>query len=152
MNDNLDNQDNSNISDTSDSTSSQDNATTAPPLGGEGLPPGEPRTLAALAHGLGIFAPIIAPLAIMLLKKQDVPSIERPCKEALNFQITFHGTLILVMIITCLPTMFFPPIGCLTTPLFAIAILILLILQIMATMAAFEGKDYRYPARIEFVK
>lgn len=116
------------------------------------LAPGNERNLAALAHGLGILFPIIAPLLIWLTQKEALPAIEPACKEALNFQITFHGLFFIISFITCLPTAFFAPLACLTVPLLSIVLLVIIIFQIIATMSVMNGKPYRYPIRLELIK
>lgn len=118
----------------------------------EGLPPGEARTLAALAHGLGIIAPIVAPLIIWLAKKDALPAMVPQCKEAINFQLTFHGTLILLACAACLPTLFIPFFGCLSVPLLCLVLLTVVVFQIIATVSVFEGRNYQYPFRIPFIK
>lgn len=117
-------------------------------------PDGEARMLGALAHGLGICAPIIAPLVIWLVKKEELPAIDQPCKEALNFQLTFHGSIFLIGILTCIPSVVLPPLGCLIIPIYlllGVIGLIALVLQIVATVAVYEGKPYRYPVNIRMV-
>ena len=116
------------------------------------LKPGNERNMAAMAHGLGIPFPIIAPLLIWLTQKDSMPAIEPACKEALNFQITFHGIFIMLALITCIPTLCLAPLACLTVPVLSLIMLGIIIMQIIATMAALSGKPYRYPIRIELIK
>jgi uncharacterized Tic20 family protein len=117
------------------------------PTGGSGL---TPRNLAMLCHLSGLllyfgipFGNIVAPLAIWLLKKDEMPEVDHAGKEALNFQITIllgmliSGLMIIVIIgIILLPALM----------LFNVAMVII------ASVKTSEGEDYRYPISIRFIR
>ncbi|MGF1568441.1 MAG: DUF4870 domain-containing protein [Nodosilinea sp.] len=86
---------------------------------------------------------IIAPLALLLAKGRDSPFIEQQAKEALNFQLS----MVIYWLIT-LPLMFILiglPIAALLVPLEVIS-------TIIAAVKASEGKTFRYPLTIRFVR
>lgn len=102
----------------------------------------EERTLAMLAHLLTFIAPILAPLIIYLVKKNESAFVSTHAKEALNFQIslilyyTIAGILVIVLIGFAL--------------LFVLGICNL-ILVIIAAIRASENKLYRYPFCIRLI-
>ena len=99
--------------------------------------------LSALLFLIGIpFAHILAPLIIWMLKKDEHPFINEQGKEALNFQISMTIYLFISLILVLLV------IGIVL--LFAIAILDV-VLVIIASINASEGKTYRYPLSIRFI-
>src|SRR3954469_12237582 len=51
-------------------------------------PTSDEKTMAILAHILTLVAPILAPLIIYLVKKDDSQFVSYHAKESLNFQIT----------------------------------------------------------------
>jgi uncharacterized Tic20 family protein len=104
------------------------------------VPTSDEKTMAILSHILSLFASILAPLIIYLVKKDESAFVAAHAKESLNFQITvFIVCIILVITI----------IGILLVWLIAIAALVLVIL---ATIKASEGKLYKYPFSIKFIK
>ena len=110
-------------------------------------PTSDDRVLAMLSHllaiigGLGLFAPLI----IWLIKKDDPQAsfVTENAKESLNFQIT---VIILGIICIILMIVF---IGILLIWALAIANLVLVI---VATVRANEGKIYRYPFNFRLIK
>ncbi|MEP7257634.1 MAG: DUF4870 domain-containing protein [Flavitalea sp.] len=108
------------------------------------IPPSQDdKTMAVLAHILTLVGGFIAPLIIYLIKKDSSPFATAHAKESLNFQITlFIGFMICFILIFVL-------IGLLLIWLLAIAALVLVI---MATIKASEGKLYHYPFSIKFIK
>jgi uncharacterized protein len=103
-------------------------------------PTSDERTMAILSHVLTFLAPILAPLIIYLVKKNDSAFVEAHAKESLNFQIT-----VVIICILLLVTI----IGILFIWLVAI---VALILVIVASIRASEGKLYRYPFTIRLIK
>lgn len=105
-------------------------------------PTGDERTIAVLAHILTLVGGFIAPLVVYLVKKDESPFIAAHAKESLNFQITLFLALIasalLIFIVIGFLLMFVVGIGS-------------LVLVIMATIKASEGKPYRYPVNIRFI-
>lgn len=103
-------------------------------------PTSDEKTMALLAHVLTIVAPLLAPLIIWLIKKDESKFIEAHAKESLNFQITLILACI-VLAITLIGILF----------IWAVA-LIGLILVIIATIRASEGKLYKYPFCLRLIK
>ena len=107
-------------------------------------PSSDDKTMAILAHVLTLVAGFIAPLVIYLIKKDGgSPFVLAHAKESLNFQIT----LILAFIVSFI--LWIILIGILLTWLLGLAALVLVII---ATIKASEGKFYKYPFSIKFVK
>ena len=98
--------------------------------------------LAALAFIIP-FGNIIAPLVIWLLKKEEYPLVEDQGKEAVNFQITMTICFIVGFL------SIFVLIGFLVLPALVIFNIIMIII---ATMKANEGKRYRYPFALRLIK
>ncbi|TKK69294.1 DUF4870 domain-containing protein [Ilyomonas limi] len=103
-------------------------------------PTSDEKTMALLAHILTLAAGFIAPLIIYLIKKDESTFITAHAKESLNFQIT----LFIVFII-----LFITVIGIL---LMWIVGILALVLIIVATIKASEGKLYKYPLNIRLIK
>lgn len=103
----------------------------------------EDKTMAILSHVLCIVAGFLAPLIIYLIKKDDSPYVAAHAKESLNFQLTMLIAFIISFILM------FVIIGFLLMVLLSIANLVLVII---ATIKASEGKFYKYPFSIKFVK
>lgn len=107
--------------------------------------PQDQKTMAMLAHVLGIFTGFIAALVIWLINK-DKPEkgwLIGQSKEALNFQITVAIAWVIAIALSVLL------IGFLLYPVILIGNIILCI---MAGMKANEGVDYRYPFAIRLIK
>ena len=108
----------------------------------------EQRQLAALCHfaGLPVFtivgANIIAPLVIWLLKKDTMPFVDAHGKESLNFQITILLAYFVAGLTACLG------VGIILIPVVAI---LQLIFPILAGIAAWDGKPYRYPLTLRLI-
>lgn len=103
-------------------------------------PTSDEKTLALLAHVLTFIFPLLAPLIIYLIKKDESTFVAYHAKESLNFQIT--------LIIVCF-ILFITVIGIL---LLWIVGIIWTILVIVATIRASEGKLYKYPLSIRLIK
>jgi len=108
------------------------------------------RTWTVLCHATalaGFFVPwaghILGPLIVWLAKRSDSPEIDEHGKESLNFQISMliynviAGVLCLVLI------------GFIILPILHI---LNLVLVIVASIQASEGKFYRYPIAIRLIK
>ena len=104
------------------------------------VPTSDERTMAILSHILTIIFPFLAPLIIYLIKKDDSKFVEHHAKESLNFQIT----VVLIVII-----LFITIIGILLVWIVGIASLVLVI---VATIKASDGKLYRYPFSWRLIK
>ncbi|MEO0471938.1 MAG: DUF4870 domain-containing protein [Bacteroidota bacterium] len=109
----------------------------------------EERTWAMLMHlgGLGglifPFGNILAPLILWQVKKDEFPSIEAHAKNSLNFQISMMLWMIVSAILVVIVVGI---IGLVVLGLMAF------ILPIIAGIKANEGKMYKYPLTIEFLK
>ncbi|WP_237049549.1 DUF4870 domain-containing protein [Solilutibacter oculi] len=102
------------------------------------------RTMAMLAHLLGILTAFIGPLVIWLINK-DKPEkafVNDQAKEALNFQITVTIAYIVASALSVIL------IGLLLIPVIMIANLVLCIL---AGLKANEGVAYRYPFALRVI-
>jgi uncharacterized Tic20 family protein len=108
------------------------------------------RTWDVLCHATalaGFFVPwaghILGPLIVWLAKRNDSPEIDEHGKESLNFQISMliynviAGVLCLVLI---------------GFVILAILHILNLVLVIVASIQASEGKFYRYPLAIRLIK
>jgi len=104
------------------------------------VPTSDEKTLGLLSHILTLVAPILAPLIIYLLKKDESAYVAYHAKESLNFQITVMIAVFVLLISV---------IGILLLWLVGIGALILVI---VATLKAGEGKLYRYPLTLRLVK
>ena len=108
------------------------------------------RTWTVLCHAsalVGFFVPwaghILGPLIVWLAKRSDSPEIDEHGKESLNFQISM---LIYNLIagVLCLVLIGFVILGILH--------ILNLVLVIVASIQASEGKFYRYPITIRLIK
>jgi uncharacterized Tic20 family protein len=100
--------------------------------------------LSALAGFLVPFGNIFGPLLVWLLKRADMPMVERHGKESLNFQITVG-----IAVAICIP-LIFVLIG---IPLMFIIGIGALIMTIIAAVKVSNGNfDYRYPFAIRLLK
>jgi len=85
---------------------------------------------------------ILGPLIVWLIKKDEYPLVDDQGKEALNFQISVT-IYIIVSVVLCFVLIGF-------VLLIAVAIFDLVV-TIMATIEANQGKYYRYPMSIRFI-
>ncbi|ANE47009.1 hypothetical protein SY83_12845 [Paenibacillus swuensis] len=102
----------------------------------------EDKNFALLAHLLGLFTSIVAPLLIWLLKK-DSAYVERHAREAVNFHISliiyyFVAGILCILLI-----------GFVLLPLIG---LLHLVCTILASVKAYNGEEYRYPLTIRLLK
>ena len=115
----------------------------------ETTPSKDERTWAMLCHFstyIGFIFPfgnIIVPLIIWLSKREDLPLVEDQGREVLNFQISM--------------TIYFIISGILCIILIGIPIVIGLIIfdfiiTIVAAISANDGRYYRYPINLKFIK
>ena len=128
-----------------------------PPGGGEPQGWGQPGVPAvptaeernwALASHVGTFVAawfamgFLAPLVIMLVKGKDSAFVRRHAVESLNFQISLLIYLVATAILWLIVIGIFLTIA---VGIFALVVII------MATMAASNGQDYRYPLNIRII-
>lgn len=89
------------------------------------------------------FGHILAPLTIWLLKRKQYPFVDEQGKEALNFQISMT----IYALVSTLAAFVF--IGFFLLMILAVADVVLVII---AAGKANEGKTYRYPYTIRFLR
>lgn len=101
------------------------------------------RLFAAGIYVLSLFFPVLAPLIIWLLKREQSSFIDYHGKEYFNFFISYtvyfiiSGLLMIVLI------------GFITTPILGV---MLLVFTIIAAVKAYEGNDYRFPLIFRIIK
>lgn len=106
-------------------------------------PDQDSKTMAMLAHLLGIFLGFIGPLIIWLIKKDQSPFVNDQGKEALNFNITVLIGLLVGGATTCIF------IGIIIVP----AVIIFgIVFSIIAALKAKDGIAYRYPFLLRLIK
>lgn len=118
-----------------------------PPPAPVGTAPAEERTLALVAHLLGILTWVIGPLIIWLISKDNPAKsfVTDQSKEALNFQITIALVYVAAMILTVISfgiLFFLPMLVWLTN----------LVMCILAGVKANNGETYRYPFTLRLIK
>jgi len=101
------------------------------------------RLLAAGMFVLSLFFPIIAPLIIWLLKKEESTFINDHGKEYFNFFISYFIYSVVAGILTVIIIGIFL--------LWALGIAAL-IFSIIAAVKAYEGKEYRFPWIFRLIK
>ena len=100
--------------------------------------------LAALAGFLLPFGTIIGPLVIWLIKRAEMPMVDRHGKESLNFQITAA-----IAFLICVPLMFV----LIGFPLMIAVGIADLVLTIIAAVKVSGGDlEYKYPFAIRLLK
>jgi uncharacterized protein len=111
----------------------------------------EERTLAMLSHvsppalslltGGGLCW--LVPLIIWLVKKDDSQFVGEEAKEALNLQLTLFLAFLVSWVLVLV---------CIGIPMLVVLWLYGLIYGIIAGMAAYEGKPYRYPWALRLIQ
>ena len=116
---------------------------TPPPVGAPA--PADQRTMALVAHLLGIFTWFLGPLIIWLINKDDSSKsfVTDQAKEALNFQITITIAMLICIVLTIVI------IGGLLAPIVG---LLNVIFCIIAAVKANNGEAYRYPFALRLIK
>ncbi len=116
-----------------------------PVFGSGKLSESDDKTYCVLSHILCIFVGFLAPLLFLLLKKDESPAVEAHAKESLNFQITLIIASLACGILTLISCgflfflLFIPPIYG-------------VVMCIIASVSASEGKLYQYPMTIRLIK
>jgi len=103
-------------------------------------PTSDEKTLALLSHVLTFVAPVLAPLIIYLVKKDESSYIAYHAKESLNFQITLM--IVIGIFLISIVGIFF-----IWLPAIAAFVLV-----IIATIRAGEGVLYKYPFCLRLIK
>ena len=108
------------------------------------------RTWNVLCHATalaGFFVPwaghILGPLIVWLAKRSDSPEIDENGKESLNFQISMLIYNVIAGVLCLVLIGFF---------ILAILHILNLVLVMVASIQASEGKFYRYPITIRLLK
>lgn len=111
----------------------------------------EERLYAAACHfaGLPIFtaialANLIAPLVIWLIKKDTMPFVDEHGKESINFQMTALLAYAVGVVTACA--------GGIGLLLVGIVAVLQIIFPIIAGIAAYDGRSYRYPLTLRLIK
>ncbi|TWD75309.1 hypothetical protein FB561_6747 [Kribbella amoyensis] len=123
---------------------------------GEGAPlsPSEERTWGMVAH-IGVLVAawfamgFLCPLVVWLLYRSRSEFVRRHAVESLNFQLSL---LIYAVVAGLLIVITFGLGVIVVLPLAAIGAIAALVLIILATVAASNGRDYRYPLTLRMVK
>jgi uncharacterized protein len=102
----------------------------------------DPRTMAMLAHALGLVAGFIAPLVILLMAGKQDPFVRHNAAEALNFHITLFVATIVSVALLCVV------VGFLLLPLVIVAAWVF---QIQGALAAGRGQWWKYPINVRLV-
>ena len=107
--------------------------------------------LSALAGFIVPFGNIFGPLLVWVIKKDEMPEVDRHGKAALNFQITLEIYVFVALAVA--GVLCFVVIGFFLLPVVAIAGVILMVLfPILAGMKANEGGWYEYPMSLNLIK
>ncbi|MCQ6277773.1 DUF4870 domain-containing protein [Bacillus sp. EB600] len=107
------------------------------------MPKNEERLLAAAIYVISFFAPILGPLVIWLVKREESSFIDFHGKEYFNFMISYFMYTVMSGILTLILIGF---IG-----LWLIGILIV-VFTIIAAIKAYEGTEYRIPWIFRLIK
>ncbi|MCD6595976.1 DUF4870 domain-containing protein [bacterium] len=110
---------------------------------GEYEPTSDEKTMAILAHVLGILVSFVGPLIIWLIKKDESKFVDFHGKEALNFQITMAIAYIIGGALSVIG------VGCIVM---LAAWVMIIVFGIIAAVAANKGEFYKYPVTIRFIK
>ena len=112
-------------------------------------PSSDERSMAVIAHVLGLFAAILRPLIIYVLKKDESPYVRHQAAEALNFGLSMALYLTAYTIVSFI--LVFVVIGIFMLFLIPVIALGIAIFHVIAAVAANRGEYYRYPLTIRFV-
>jgi uncharacterized protein len=101
------------------------------------------RLMAAGIYVLSIFFPVIAPLVIWLIKKDESSFIDYHGREYFNFLISYtvYLTVAGISMIILIGFVLLPIVG-----------VMLFIFTIIAAIKAYEGNEYRFPLIFRLIK
>ena len=91
-------------------------------------------------------ASVVAPLMILLFKREQSPFIGHHAREALNFQIT------IVLAVAIWFALKLIAVGLLLLPLIPVILIAVLVFMIRAALKAGDGEYYCYPFTLRLVK
>src|SRR5688572_6986193 len=103
-------------------------APAAPLAAAAGPATSDERTMAMLAHLLGIFTWFIGPLIIWLMKKDQSAFVDDQAKESLNFQLTIGIAYVAMVALACLTL----GLGAILAPLVGLVALVFCIIACIA--------------------
>ena len=107
--------------------------------------------LSALVGFLIPFGNVLGPLILWVIKKDELPLVDRHGKEALNYHISISIYLAVAWGITLVLSLVV--IGFLLVPVVAIAnVLLMALFPALAGVKANEGGWYEYPLTIQFIR
>lgn len=107
------------------------------------MPTSEEKMLAAAIYLVSFFLPVLGPLVIWLVKKDESSFIDYYGKEYLNFMISYFVYTIISGVLTIILIGF---IG-----LWLLGVLAV-VFTIVAGIKAYEGKEYRIPMIFRIIK
>jgi uncharacterized protein len=99
--------------------------------------------LSALAGYIIPLGNVLGPFLIWQIKKNEMPAIEGPAKDALNFQITM-----LIAAIVCF-ILVFVAIGIFLLPILGVFALVCIVI---AAVKANNGERWKYPLSFKFLQ
>ncbi|MEZ5227131.1 MAG: DUF4870 domain-containing protein [Acidimicrobiales bacterium] len=114
------------------------------------FPSSDERSMAMIAHLLGIVASLIGPLIIYLVKKDESPFVRDQAAEALNFSISMAIYFTAYAIVSFI--LVFVIVGIFLFILMPFLALGVLALHVVGAVKANKGEYYRYPLTIRFIK
>ena len=111
--------------------------------------------LAWLLHGtIGVVIPVglnvLAPLVFWLMKKNESPYLDAHGKEVVNFNITVSIAITALYVLFWLLVLIL--IGIIFVPVMWLVGIAWLVLTVIGAIKASDGKLYRYPATIRFIR
>jgi len=94
------------------------------------------KLFAALIYVLSIFTPIIGPLVIWLIKKDQSAFVDYHGRQYFNFAISYavYGVIAGILVLVLIGTILLPILG-----------IAAFIFTIIAAIKAYEGEEYRIP-------
>lgn len=122
----------------------------------EPVPTSEEKTLAVLMHLSVIFAPIVLPLIVWLVKKDESRYLDGVGREVLNFHLTLTIAGVAMVVVAVVGSLVTLGVGwILLGPLMGLGVAAVsvagLVCGILATVAASDGRRYRYPVSLRLV-
>jgi uncharacterized Tic20 family protein len=100
--------------------------------------------LSALIGLLGVpFGNLLGPLVVWLLKRNEFPFVDEQGKESLNFQLSMTIYSVVSAVLILIAIGIFLLIGLVIADL---------VLVVIASVKISNGKSYRYPFTIRFIK
>lgn len=104
------------------------------------------QNLGMLCHLLALFTSFVGPLALWLIKREETPFVEDQGRESLNFQITVHITGFILFILSWITF------GILGVILFPLLLIVHFACTLAGSIAASQGKFFRYPVSLRLLK